>query len=169
MWEEVILAVVSAFMLATLAVLVFCRYFLSFSFSWAEQGARIGFVWITLIGFSLAAKKGMHLKIDILPQFFPKSAKAVNLFSEIVTILFGFGMGYLILKTVLMQIEFEQYFASIPWLPTWTMYIAGVIGFFGLSLRTMQNVYCSFKDNKQKPSVTETRSEEYLQKEEADS
>lgn len=169
MWEEVILAAVSAFMLVTLAVQVFCRYCLSFSFSWAEQGARIGFVWITLIGFSLAAKKNMHLKIDILPQFFPRSAKAVGLFSDIVTVLFGFGMGYLIFKTVLMQIEFEQYFSSIPWLPTWTMYIAGVIGFFGLSVRTMQNIYYELKSNKQNTSVTETRSEEYLQKEGADS
>ena len=145
MWEEFLLALFMTFMLITLTAQVFCRYVLSFSFSWAEQGARIGFVWLTMVGISLAAKKGMHLKIDALPQFFPRSAKLVFLISNAVTIIFGFGMGYLILKIVIMQVELEQYFSSIPWLPTWSMYIAGVIGLFGLSVRTIQSIYLSSK------------------------
>lgn len=144
-WEEYLLAIFMTFMLITLTAQVFCRYVLSFSFSWAEQASRIGFVWLTMVGISLAAKKGMHLKIDALPQFFPKTAKYVNFISNTITIFFGFGMGFLILKTVSMQLELKQYFSSIPWLPTWTMYIAGVIGLFGLSVRTGQNIYSSFK------------------------
>ena len=149
MWEEYLLAIFMTFMLITLTAQVFCRYFLSFSFSWAEQASRIGFVWLTMVGISLAAKKGMHLKIDAVPQFFPRSAKTVNFISNTVTILFGLGMGGLIFKTVLMQVKFSQYFSSIPWLPTWTMYIAGVLGLFGLSLRTAQNIYYSFKNKGQ--------------------
>jgi TRAP-type C4-dicarboxylate transport system permease small subunit len=147
-WEEYLLAIFMTFMLITLTAQVFCRYVLSFSFSWAEQASRIGFVWLTMVGISLAAKKGMHLKIDALPQFFPKTAKCVIFISNTITIFFGFGMGYLILKTVVMQFELKQYFSSIPWLPTWTMYIAGVIGLFGLSVRTAQNIYSSFTEKR---------------------
>lgn len=150
-WEEFLLAMFMTFMLLTLSIQVFCRYVLSFSFSWAEQASRIGFVWLTMVGISLAAKKGMHLKIDALPQFFPRTAKFVNFISNSVTILFGIGMGYLIFKTVLMQIELKQFFSAIPWLPAWTMYIAGVIGMLGLSVRTAQNIYHSMRDKADGP------------------
>ncbi len=43
-WEEYLLFIVMMAMLIILGAQVICRYFFSFSFSWAEQGARIGFV-----------------------------------------------------------------------------------------------------------------------------
>jgi len=161
-WEEYILGAFMAFMLFTLFIQVFCRYVLSFSFSWAEQAARLGFVWLTMIGISLAAKKGMHLKIDVVTQFFPCTTKVVNIFANTVTILFGFGMGYLILKTVIMQFQLKQCFSSIPWLPVWTMYLAGVLGLFGLSIRTIQNIITSSKHKNQPETGTEIRAEEHI-------
>lgn len=141
-WEEYLLFVVMMFMLVVLGVQVFCRYFLSFSFSWAEQGARIGFVWLTMVGISLAAKHGMHLKVDMLPQAVPKRfGKPILMFAELFTMGFGLFMGYLIFKTVMLQISTGQTFSAIPWLPTWTMYLAGVTGMFGLTFRTMQRIF----------------------------
>ncbi|MDR1658985.1 MAG: TRAP transporter small permease [Desulfovibrio sp.] len=141
-WEEYLLFVVMIFMLIVLSAQVFCRYFLSFSFSWAEQGARIGFVWLTMVGISLAAKHGMHLKVDLLTQILPKPfAKGVSVFSEIFTMAFGAYMGSLIFRTVMLQIKTHQTFSAIPWLPTYTMYAAGVVGMFGLTLRTLQRVF----------------------------
>ncbi|MDR2800619.1 MAG: TRAP transporter small permease [Desulfovibrio sp.] len=141
-WEEYLLFVVMIFMLIVLSAQVFCRYVLSFSFSWAEQGARIGFVWLTMAGISLAAKHGMHLKVDLLTQVLPQRlAKVVSVFSEIFTMAFGVYMGSLIFKTVMLQIKTHQTFSAIPWLPTYTMYAAGVIGMFGLTLRTLQRIF----------------------------
>ena len=141
-WEEYVLFVVMIFMLIVLSAQVFCRYVLSFSFSWAEQGARIGFVWLTMVGISLAARHGMHLKVDLLTQVLPRRlARAVSLFSEIFTMAFGLYMGSLIFKTVMLQVRTHQTFSAIPWLPTYTMYAAGVIGMFGLTLRTLQRIF----------------------------
>ena len=141
-WEEYTLFVVMMFMLAVLGAQVFCRYFLSFSFSWAEQGARIGFVWLTMVGISLAAKHGIHLKVDMLPQAVPKPVgRVILIVAEIFTMCFGLFMGWLIFKTVLLQLRTGQAFSAIPWLPTWTMYMAGVVGMLGLTLRTMQRVF----------------------------
>lgn len=140
-WEEYVLMLFMAVMLVVLAVQVFTRYVLSFSFSWAEQLARLGFVWLTMAGISLAAKKGMHMKVDFFPQILPKKiAYWLCVLSDLFVILFGFYMGSLILKTVLMQMKLNQVFPSIPWLPVWTMYIAGVLGMFGLSCRTIQRI-----------------------------
>jgi C4-dicarboxylate transporter DctQ subunit len=140
-WEEYVLFVVMIFMLVTLLVQVVCRYVFSFSFSWAEQSARIGFVWLTMVGISLAAKKGIHLKVDILTQVCPPSvARTIEKFSDVCTMAFGVYMGWLIFKTVLMQVRLHQVFASIPWLPTWTMYVAGTLGMLGLTFRTIQRL-----------------------------
>jgi TRAP-type C4-dicarboxylate transport system permease small subunit len=147
-WEEYVLFSVMLFMLGTLLVQVFCRYVLSFSFSWAEQSARIGFVWLTMTGISLAAKQGIHLKVDALVQFLPpRPARLIALFSDVFTMGFGVYMGWLIFKTVLMQIRTHQVFASIPWLPTWTMYMAGTIGMLGLTVRTLQRVLRAARAN----------------------
>ncbi len=140
-WEEYLLFLFMLLMLIALSMQVFTRYVLGFSFSWAEQFARIGFVWLTMAGVSLAAKKGMHLKVDFLPQSLPRPLAAkICFFSDIFVVFFGVFMANLILKTVLMQMRLHQVFPSIPWLPVWTMYIAGVLGMLGLSFRTLQRM-----------------------------
>ncbi len=153
-WEEYVLFGFMISMLGILLVQVFCRYVLSFSFSWAEQAARIGFVWLTMVGISLAAKKGLHLKVDMLNQILPRSlSKLVSAFSDIATVLFGLAMGWLIFRTIMMQVRLNQVFSSIPWLPTWTMYAAGTVGMLGLSVRTVQRVLGESKRNSQKGDV----------------
>lgn len=140
-WEEYLLFIFMVLMLIALSMQVFTRYVMGFSFSWAEQFARFGFVWLTMAGVSLAAKKGMHLNVDLLPQSLPRPlAKKVSLMADIFVVLFGLYMAHLIFKTVLMQIRLRQVFPSIPWLPVWTMYIAGVLGMVGLSFRTAQRM-----------------------------
>lgn len=140
-WEEYLLFIFMVLMLIVLSLQVFTRYVLGFSFSWAEQFARFGFVWLTMTGVSLAAKKGMHLKVDFLPQNLSRPlAVKISFFSDVFVVLFGVYMAHLIFKTVLMQIRLHQVFSSIPWLPVWTMYLAGVLGMLGLSFRTLQRM-----------------------------
>jgi len=137
--EEYILAFLMTIMVTVLAVQVFSRYVLSFSFSWAEQFARICFVWLTMVGISLAAREKMHLKIELLQNILPpKWINKVNLFSSLYTTVFSLFLGYLIVKIVYMQVELSQTFASITWLPVWVMYSAGIFGIFGLAIRTFQ-------------------------------
>ncbi|HKL67307.1 MAG TPA: TRAP transporter small permease [Bacteroidales bacterium] len=137
--EEYILAFLMTIMVTVLAVQVFSRYVLSFSFSWAEQFARICFVWLTMVGISLAAREKMHLKIELLQNILPpKWISKVNFFSSIYTAVFSLFLGYLIIKIVYMQFALSQTFASITWLPVWVMYAAGIFGMFGLAIRTFQ-------------------------------
>ncbi len=146
-WEEYLLFVFMFLMLVVLSLQVFTRYVLTFSFSWAEQFARFGFVWLTMTGVSFAARKGMHLKVDFLPQSLPPAlARKICFFSDVFVVCFGFYMSNLIFRTVLMQIRLRQVFPSIPWLPVWTMYIAGVLGMLGLSFRTIQRMILEGKN-----------------------
>lgn len=115
---------------------VISRYFFAFTFSWAEQLARIFFVIVTFAGISLAARKGAHLKVTALTSFFPgKFAEILMIFGDLVSVVFGFLVSYEIFKLVLLQMRTGQTFAAIPGLPMWVMYLPGTIFLILFSIR----------------------------------
>lgn len=134
--ERVIFVLMSAALIISFTQVV-TRYFFAYSFSWGEQLVRIFFVWVTLMGISLCGKYGMHISIDVIKMFLPKTViKIIDIIASIITVFLGFFLSYLIFKIVRAQIAHPQTFTSMPWLPAWTMYIAGVLGMFGLAART---------------------------------
>ena len=134
--ERIIFTLMSA-SLAILFVQVVSRYLFAYSFSWAEQLVRIFFVWVTLMGISLAGKYSMHICIDVTQLFLPgRVIRVINIVAGIITIFLGLFLAWLIAKIVGAQIQHPQYFPSITWLPAWSMYLAGVLGMLGLAIRT---------------------------------
>ena len=120
--EERVISVLMAASLAIMFVQVFTRYFFSYSFTWAEELVRIFFVWVTLMGISLAGKYSMHICIDVTQLFLPKSLiRYINIVAAIITILMGFLLAYLITRIVGRQIEHPQYFSTMTSLPVWAM------------------------------------------------
>jgi len=53
-------------MVATMLLQVFCRYVLNASLSWSEELTRLLFVWLTFIGFGVAARRGALPTIFVL-------------------------------------------------------------------------------------------------------
>ena len=136
--EEYIIFVLMFASLAVMFVQVVTRYLFSYSFTWAEELVRIFFVWVTLMGISLACKYGMHICIDVTQLFLPKSLiRYLNIVAAIITVGMGLLLAWLIIKIVGHQMKYPQYFATMPWLPVWTMYLAGVLGMLGLAIRTV--------------------------------
>jgi TRAP-type C4-dicarboxylate transport system permease small subunit len=137
-FEKRVVLVVMSGMVIILAVQVFTRYCLNFSFSWAEQLVRIGFVWVTYAGASMACKNSMHLTIDLVKYFAgPTLSKAISIWSSSFTVFFAGYMCWHIATLVFQQIEKGQTFSSMTWLPVWVMYSAGVIGMIGIAVRTL--------------------------------
>lgn len=137
--EENIMAYLLAPTLFLLFVQVITRYCFAFSFSWAEQVARISFVWITLAGVSACAKKDMHLKVEALTTFAPpRVSNALKTFSDVFSFLFSLFLSYKIWGIVIMQFATWQTFPSITWLPVGVMYLAGALGTLGMALRIFQ-------------------------------
>lgn len=52
---------------------VLLRYFFAISFTWCEEVAAIGFIWIIFIGAAACYKRKMHIGIDVLLSLLPKS------------------------------------------------------------------------------------------------
>lgn len=115
------------------------RYLFSFTFSWAEQVTRIMFVWMTFAGVSLAGKLGVHMRVSALASLLgEKLGSFIMLAGDCIAIFYGFFMSYKIFGIMQVVIHRGQIFATVPWIPVWFMYLAGVLGTAGLSLRIIQ-------------------------------
>lgn len=109
------------------------------SLSWADQAARILFVWCTLIGISLGAFTGQHLKVEAIDNFLPRKITYwIDLFGDFVSFVYAVVVSYMMWVYIQNIIQFPQYFSSMPWLSAAVMYIPGLIGMIGFCIRIMQ-------------------------------
>lgn len=136
--EEWILAICFGLMTAIVGVNVVLRAF-NHSLSWADQAARILFVWCTLIGISLGAFTGQHLKVEAIDNFLPRKITYwIDLFGDFVSFVYAVVVSYMMWVYIQNIIQFPQYFSSMPWLSAAVMYIPGLIGMIGFCIRIMQ-------------------------------
>lgn len=153
--EEWIIPVAFTVMIVLLALQVGARYVFSFSFSWAEQLARIAFVWLAFGGISLAARRQLHLRVSALSDALPETARRLlRLVTDLLTVAFAAYVAYQIWIIMVVQMQRRQVFPAIPWLPTWVMYLAGGLGMAGLALRTLGGALASW-NAKAEPSNVE--------------
>ena len=78
----VVLAVLSAAMVAVILYQVVLRYCFSAANVWAEELARFMFVWITTLAASMAVRRNVHLRVDLFIDILrPKARLIVQIIS----------------------------------------------------------------------------------------
>ena len=86
-FEEILLVILFATMVAVIFLQIIMRYVLNNSLTWSEELGRFIFQWLTWIGISLGARLGQHIKISILTDRLPrKIAHASNVISDLIVI-----------------------------------------------------------------------------------
>ena len=124
---------------------VITRYFFSYTASWAEQLSRFMFVWITYAGVSWGGSINAHLRVFALCELLgDKIGYWILYLADIVTVLFGLFMGTRIWGLMVNAFRLNQTFASMQWCNVGFMYLAGVLGMCGLSIRIIQSRYIMF-------------------------
>ncbi len=122
---------------------VVLRYGFNYSLAWSEELVREVIIYTTFIGCSAAIRKRSMIKIDALVQLAPILKMPLNLFSNIMTLLFAGMMmyyGWLMAvqqlatgqKTIILQIPLVYLYAILP--------LMGVMMF----IRTVQIMYLDF-------------------------
>lgn len=119
---------------------VFYRYVLQNSLAWVEEIAGFLLVGIIAVGISAAAKKGTNIRVDILPQYFPKSKKVWNFIADvaglgIMTILFILSIQF-----ISVMFKNSQMATSMPWLPLWLPVTIMPLGFMMAIYRFLGNL-----------------------------
>ena len=73
----VVLAVLAAAMVLVMLYQVVLRYCFAAANVWAEELARFIFVWVTTLGASIAIRRNVHLRIDLLVDFLKPRARFI--------------------------------------------------------------------------------------------
>ena len=137
--EKAIIIVLFLVMLAVLFCNVVTRFCFSYTPSWAEQAARILFVWMSFAGTSLAGMTGSHLQVTAASMVVgEKRFNYILWIGDIIVVLFGLFMAYKIYGVMMTVMASGQTFPTIRWLPSWVLYFPGVMGMLGLSARIIQ-------------------------------
>ena len=140
-WVCIVLLIV---MIALSFLNVITRFVFTYTLSWSEQFVRLCLVWISFAGISWAGSMDAHMRvtaISLATQKHPKIFKTIYLIGDLVTVAYGFYLSYRIFLFMLMVGKQGQNLSAIPWIPKWVMYLSGVLGMAGLSLRTLQRRY----------------------------
>ncbi len=71
---QVLVTVLMGLMIIPVSLQIFSRYtgFIP-RYIWTEEAARFCFIWIILLGATIAVREGTHFEVDVLPS--PRSAK----------------------------------------------------------------------------------------------
>jgi len=72
---EALLCVLMGGLVAVVFLQVLFRYVIYQPFAWTEEGARFLFIWLCLIGAAVAAKRGAHFAVDLVPRSLPPGGK----------------------------------------------------------------------------------------------
>ncbi len=101
---------------------VFTRYFLKFTFTWAEEVAVGAFVWTIFLGFASAYKKKDLIGVEVLVVLLPEKGRNIVEFltSIILTILSAlmFYFSYIYVAgstkiTAALEVSYKYIYASI--------------------------------------------------------
>jgi TRAP-type C4-dicarboxylate transport system permease small subunit len=134
---EVFIRYLCALLLTIMIVVCFtntvCRYFLGFSFKWAEEIVRYAAVWVTCVGASLTAREDDHVTMDLLQESIknPKVKAVCYALTRFIACLF---------LLLLMPAAFEMVniykaaFSTGAHMPQWILYISYPIGSIAMVL-----------------------------------
>ena len=143
---SMLLVLMTFFMIAE----VFCRYFLGFSITWAEELIRYMFVWFIFLGASYCIPRSSHVTIDMFVLLFPKSwQKNMVFLGNIVWLVLSIIIIYWGGKYVLRLLKTGELTMAIKF-PLWIVYASIPVGFAFMFFRLISQFYTNFKSNKSK-------------------
>jgi TRAP-type C4-dicarboxylate transport system permease small subunit len=144
-FEEILGAVFLAVMVTISFVNVITRYVLKFSMAFTEELTLYLFVWITLLGVSLAFRESSNMAVSVLYNRFGKGARRfLYLFAALCSIAFFALFTYFgvleVSEEVSMSVMTEA--LEIPvWLFTVSMPLAGMFTLFRIVLRARDDFH----------------------------
>jgi TRAP-type C4-dicarboxylate transport system permease small subunit len=108
---------------------------------WTEEIARFAFIWIILIGSSIAVRDQSHFHVDVLPKLSPKREHLLRILLLMLMLLFAFVF-------VVGGFQFARFGATqsseISGLPMLTIYIAWPLAGLSWILFIVEQIYRQF-------------------------
>ncbi len=146
-------------LLATASVILFAnvvaRYIFNWGVPWAEELVRYEIVWMVFIGGSVAARKGIHIGVDILATFSPPHIRPFILFLiNAIALIFCLFLAIKGADLVLQTKMFGQVTPALQ-IPMWVVQLAIPVGGALMAVRFLQRLIATGRgtDRGNDPSV----------------
>lgn len=126
-----LILLITAILVAAIVLITFGQVVLRYVFNspqtWAEEVGRYLFVWITLLGASVAVARDSHIRLDAIVNLLPKVTKhPLDIFRRLVDIL---AAGLLLWAGILVTgRNLHSVFYTLPDVPRWLFYVAIPVG-----------------------------------------
>lgn len=147
-FEEILGSILLAVMVTIAFLNVIVRYCTSFSFAWTEEITINFFVWVTLLGTSLAFRDGTHLAMSIIYNGFPKFVrKYFYLVGYLICFIFFGALVYTGSLEVKDEFELESISESLG-IPVWWYTIATPALSFLVIIRMSQRLVENLRSGK---------------------
>jgi TRAP-type C4-dicarboxylate transport system permease small subunit len=121
---SIIVAALTATMVAVVIVGVFYRYALNDALPWTEELARFIMIWLVWLGGGLALRRGVHVSTDLVLKLLPPTSRRIVVFVGNVLIVFflcicvyyGWNLvGRVSLQTTIaLGVSMQVPYASVP-------------------------------------------------------
>lgn len=128
---------------------VVARYCFGLAWGWVEQVSRLLYIYVGFAGMSLVSVRREHLRVSFVAEMLPgKHTKTIlYLIGDVTMTATCAFLFYLLTKMTILCSQQGQVFAGAPFIPVWVMYFAGMVGMFGIVIRTvMFSLVPAFKE-----------------------
>jgi TRAP-type C4-dicarboxylate transport system permease small subunit len=150
-FEETILSCMMAYFVFATSAQVVARYVLKVSVPWAEETARYVFIWMTFLGASYAAKKGIHIRVDLLESAMKKHGAVIKHISSIIFLVFLLVIVVAGVSVCSGMVKMPQY-STVLHIPMIVVYAAVPVGMLLTAFRTIQSIYREIQNKGGEPS-----------------
>lgn len=142
-FEEIVLFIMMVIMVIVIFFQVIMRYVFNNSLSWSEELGRYIFIWLSWLGVSIGARKGGHIRIEMLADRLPfRSCQVLNIISDLIVLAICFVLVYngvyLIDKLLMIKAKSAPLGISQAW-----GYAAVPVGCTIMIMRSLQSLWRS--------------------------
>ena len=143
--EETILVTLLIMISCVMGLQVFMRKVLNNSLSWPEEFCRYCYVWTCFITVGYTIRYGNILRVTVVADLFPKTAKKILLILINVLLLVIFSVFFVYSVDVVQTLKGIGQSSTAMGLPMYLVYLCTIIGFCLATIRTVQEIFKQIK------------------------
>lgn len=147
-FEEVVLSCIMAYFVFATALQVVARFVLKTSMPWTEETARYALIWMTFLGSAFAAKRGTHIRVDILESLMKKNGHYMRAVAFLIFFAFTVMMTIAGIK-ICMALAITPQYSTILKIPMMDVYLALPVGMGLTAFRIIQKMWRDFRKNRE--------------------
>jgi TRAP-type C4-dicarboxylate transport system permease small subunit len=139
-FEDVCLAA-SVLVSAAISILgVFFRYIVASSLSWVEETAGFLLLVAVTAGIGAAVRRGSHLRVDLILQFWPASRRALSIWADLVALGVMSVLLCLAYDFALSLLASDRRATSLYWLPVGLPLLIMPLGYLTALVRIAEHL-----------------------------